>query len=520
MKRILILGSSGGNLYNLGGKDPKSLLEAVVRQVQSTTETEIAAIQFVAVDASLDFAKPTTAAHLWSWNGQEPVIIAEGTLKEIDKVAKEHDQKMADLIDSNQVDGLILMSADPAGTNKKAITAAIKHHIIAAGTGGTSMSNAQKMGLDVVAVSGTTGTTNETRAVSAMFALTKKWQIKYSPLIGGTDKNNNGASQNIWQNISLRGILMACLPAFITMAITLLISKIPGIPKSTNALFDIMLNGLPVIISAVAAKQISGLNDIAICAGVIAGLFSTKGGLIGGIICGIMAGILVSVIFKKCLQWHFPGTTANICAGSFAGLISGLTGYYLIAHLSAKLGDFLQFILNTAIAINPILAGAVAGFIIFPAILTGCYHAIFLPLIMLQMSKYGSSFLGAIDMCSLIMVATGINLANVLYPQKPSDRALAVPGLFINLLFGTYAESVYPFILSNKLEMIGTLICSTLAGCVVGLFNVSGTAYVPSFLGPAMSNNWLGFLLAMLTGIVSAFIMVLLINKLEKGKLS
>lgn len=119
MKRILILGSSGGNLYNLGGKDPKSLLEAVVRQVQSTTETEIAAIQFVAVDASLDFAKPTTAAHLWSWNGQEPVIIAEGTLKEIDKVAQEHDQKMADLIDSNQVDGLILMSADPAERIKR-----------------------------------------------------------------------------------------------------------------------------------------------------------------------------------------------------------------------------------------------------------------------------------------------------------------------------------------------------------------------------------------------------------------
>lgn len=33
-KKVAILGSSGGNLYNLGGKDPASLLGEMVRQIK------------------------------------------------------------------------------------------------------------------------------------------------------------------------------------------------------------------------------------------------------------------------------------------------------------------------------------------------------------------------------------------------------------------------------------------------------------------------------------------------------
>lgn len=510
-KHIAILGSSGGNLYTMGGKDPASLLAETIKQINAA-DADVATIQFMGVDASLDFAKPTTSAHLWGYDGSQPVIIAEGTLAEMDKAAKANDAKVAALINAGQVDGLILMSADPTGNNRQAIQAAIAHDVIAAGTGGTSMANAQEAGLKVVAVSGTTGTNNQTRAVSAMYALCKAWGQKFHPQIGGGTTQQNGS---VWHNISLRGILMAALPAFITMAITLLIAKIPGMPKSTSKLFDVVMNGLPVIIAGVAAKQISGLGEVAICAGVIAGLFSTNGGLIGGIICGIMAGVLVRLLFDKCLQWHFPGTTANIVAGAGAGLISGLIGYYLVAGLAEKLGNLLEMLINGAIAINPIVAGAVGGLLIWPALMIGGYHAVFLPIIMLQMSKYGNSFLGSIDMCGLVMVAAGINLASVLFPRHPSDRALAAPGLAINLLFGTYVESVYPFVFANKLTFAGMMIASTVSGAVVGMFDARGTAYVPAFLGPAMSNNWLGFAISMLVAMALGFTFTFMANKLQ-----
>lgn len=35
MKKIVILGSSGGNLYNLGGADPEKLLSEIYTQCQS-----------------------------------------------------------------------------------------------------------------------------------------------------------------------------------------------------------------------------------------------------------------------------------------------------------------------------------------------------------------------------------------------------------------------------------------------------------------------------------------------------
>ena len=51
-KAAAILGSSGGNLYNLGGKDPESLLGEMVRQIKAAG-IQLAAIQFIAAEASM-----------------------------------------------------------------------------------------------------------------------------------------------------------------------------------------------------------------------------------------------------------------------------------------------------------------------------------------------------------------------------------------------------------------------------------------------------------------------------------
>lgn len=511
---MAILGSSGGNLYTLGGKDPHSLLGETVKQIQAAQNVSVSFIQFVGVEASLDFAKETTPAHLWGWDGSKPIIIANGTLKEINEKAKKQDVELAKMIFDGEVDGLFLASADPKGANKKAIDAAIEKHIIAAGTGGTSMADAQAKGLNVVAVSGTTGTNNQTRAVSAMYAMSKEWGVKYSPIIGNSESSDE--SGNVFSNISLRGILMAALPGFIAMALTLLISKIPGVPGGEQ-LFNTMLDGLPIVIAGVAAKQVSKMDEVAVCAGVIGGLLSVKGGLIGGIIAGILAGILVNYLLKKAIIWHFPGTTANIFAGGFAGLISGLLGYFAIAPVSKIVGNGIQHAISWALDVSPILCGLIAGILIWPAIMMGVYHAAILPLIMLEMSEYGNSFLGTVDMCSLIMVATGINLAMILTSKDKNNKALAIPSLGINFFFGTYAESIYPFIFSNKFLFAGTIISAGAAGTVAGIFNVRGTAYVPAFLGPTLSNNWFGFLMTMLSGVVVSFILTFIVNRTGLG---
>lgn len=513
-KRIAVLGSSGGNLYNLGGKDPQKLLEEMVRQIKAAG-LEVAAIQFIAANASMDQVKSTTKANLWTFDGNDLVIDFSGTLEQVNEQAEAKDQEIGKLIVEGKIDGLILVSADPESINREAIKEAANTKIPTVGTGGTSMAKVQSLGLNVVAVSGTTGTTNRTRAIANVSALTKHWNLKYRPAIGTQDDVK--VSGNILSRINFRGIMIASLPGFIAMALTLALGKIPAL-SSFSKIFDLMIGALPVIVAAVAAKQVSGLNEVAIIAGVVAGTLSAGGGIIGGIVGGIIAGILVQLLLVKCFEWRFPATTANIVAGGISGLVGGLFVYFLLAPIALSAGNGIRTLIDSALQFSPILSGAIAGLLIWPAIIFGVYHAAILPIVLLEMEMVGNSFLGAIDMCGLVMVSAGITLANVIYPRIRGESAMATPGFLINIGFGTFVEAAYPFMFSDKIVFLGALISSAISGAVVGIFNVRGTAYVPSVLAPSLSNNSTGFIISMLIAMGCAFVFTLAANRIYKTK--
>jgi fructose-specific phosphotransferase system IIC component len=518
MKKIAILGSSGGNLYNLGGKEPLKLLGEIEVQGKSA-DIEIAEIQFIGAKASMDNANEKTPSKLYTWNLSEKKIIfsEEKTLKEINEMAISKDLAIAEKIRNGEIEGLVLMSSDPKNANKHSIKAAIEKKIPIVGTGGTSMATIQSLGGNVISTSGTTGTTNRTRAVASIQALSKYWGIKYKPTIGSSKENNSNVDENIFQRISFRGIMMAALPGFIAMAIVLALSKVPAL-SSLGEAFDILIQGLPVVVAAIAAKQVSGLDEVGIVAGVVAGMLSSKGGLIGGLIGGVLAGIFAVYLIRLTLSLNFPGTTSNIVSGGLSGLAAGLIVFYLISPITLKLGNGIRFLIEAAIGFNPILAGGIAGLLIWPAIIGGVYHAAILPIVLLEMETTGASFLGAIDMTALVMVSAGITLANILFPKQKSESAIAAPGFFINIAFGTFVEAAYPFMFSDKIVFIGAMVSAALSGISVGLFDLKGTAYVPSITAPALSNNPSGFLISMLVGLVSSFLITVFANKIGKNK--
>ena len=166
------------------------------------------------------------------------------------------------------------------------------------------------------------------------------------------------------------------------------------------------------------------------------------------------------------------------------------------------------------------LAGGLAGLLIWPAIIGGVYHAAILPIVLLEMEASGYSFLGAIDMTGLVMVSAGITLANVLFPRQKSDASAALPGFIINMGFGTFVEAAYPFMFSSKLVFGSAIVASTVSGIFVGLFGVKGTAYVPSFSAPFLANEGKGlqFAICMLIALVVAFVLTVLSNRIEKKK--
>lgn len=517
-RQIAIIGSSGGNLFNLGGKDPRRLLNEILIQMESTG-LSCTALQFIAADASMDTAKPSTRAVLYTWSVSkgEPVISAEGTLQEMNAAAGRLDRVIAEQIELGEIDGIIAMSPDPEGCNRHAFEAAAVHKLPVVGTGGTSMALLKSRGVQVISASGTTGTTNRTRAVAFVTSLCKHWRISYRPVIGGGYSSlPDGAKGSLspWKRVNLRGIMMASLPGFIGMALILALSKIPGL-SSLGPVFDLMVKALPVILAVIAAKQISELDEVSIVAGIIAGVLSVEGGIIGGMIGGIGAGIIVHYVFRKCIEWRFPATTVNIVAGGVSGLIAGLFVYFLLAPVALAAGEGVRTLIESLVSWSPAIAGLIAGLLIWPAIIGGVYHAAILPIVLLEMELTSNSFLGAVDMVGLVMVSAGITLANIIAPRDKGEAAVAAPGFAINMGFGTFVEAAYPFMFSNRLVFGGAILSAGVGGLLVGMFGVRGTAYVPSFLGPVTSNNTAGFLISMTASLLMSFLITFFINKLS-----
>ena len=516
MKKIAVIGSSGGNLYRQGGDNPKAMLNEIKIQADSAG-MEIAFVQFIGIEGSMDGADDDAPAKLYVLSGETVEIVSEGNLIGINREAKGYDEKLAAMIENDEIDGLIILSCDPQNVNNKSLAAAAEKKIPVAGTGGTSVAGAQSMGCNVVSASGTTGTTNRTRAIAFVSAFAKEWKIKYNPIIGSSGgKVQEG---NVWKRINLRGIMMTSLPGFIAMALCLALGKIPAF-SVLEEVFNTLVGIIPVILAAIAAKQVSGLDEVGVVAGIIAGTMSTDGGLIGGLAAGILAGILAYYIIKFCLGHKFPGTTANICAGGLAGLAAGFVGMFLIAPVALWLGNGIKSIIDMALAFNPILAGAVAGFAIWFAIMGGVYHAAILPIVLLEMETTGNSFLGAIDMCGLVLGCAGILLANIVKPRAKGDVAASVPGLCINLFFGTFVEAAYPFMFSSKKVFASGILSATISGAFVGALGVKCTAYVPTFIAPTLANEGKGFamVICMLVAIGTAFVFTLLSNISEIKK--
>ena len=260
---------------------------------------EVAYIQFIGTNTTMDNISMDAKARLWTLDGENSVKCSEEmTLQEINGLSRKNDEELARLIREDKIDGIMLMSCDPKGANKEALKAAAEKKIPLAGTGGTSMANTQSMGCRVIAASGTTGTTNRTRAILAVSAFSKEWKLKYSPIIGssGSSKVQEGS---VWKRINFRGIMMASMPGFIAMALCLALSKIPGL-AGLEDIFNTLVGFLPIVLAAIAAKQISGLDEVGIVAGIVGGALSVDGGIIGGLVVGIIAGILAYYIITLC----------------------------------------------------------------------------------------------------------------------------------------------------------------------------------------------------------------------------
>jgi hypothetical protein len=374
------------------------------------------------------------------------------------------------------------------------------------------MGEVKARGANVISFSGTTGTTNLTRAVSFTMALSQYWKHNYRM---SSEQQGNGGLASLWKKVKISGIMTASLPGFIAVSLLLSIMKFPYLIGLQETLQTLSLIP-PVILAVIAAKKVSDLGEISLIAGVISGLLSVPGGIIGAIIGGIGAGFIATYLFRLCTLWKLPATTVNIISGGVAGIVPGLIVFYILAPYAFIVGEGIRYALDSLLHFNPAIIGLSFGLLMWPAIMRGgMYHIIVLPLILLEMEKYGYSYFGALDMAGLVMVSAGILLAQIVVATGLKDRDAAKRPFWMNIGFGTFVEASYPYMRENKIVYAGAILSSGLAGLFIGILNLKATAYVPFYISMLLSNNGLRFLAVMTVVLATSFCVTLGSNLLS-----
>jgi hypothetical protein len=148
----------------------------------------------------------------------------------------------------------------------------------------------------------------------------------------------------------------------------------------------------------------------------------------------------------------------------------------------------------------------------WPLILRGLYHTVIIPLMVIELSRHGLSFLATMDVVGLVVAAAGVAAAYAWLPRSSADRRAALHTLRVTLWFGTYVEGVYPFFEADRRVLYVAGLASTIGGAIAGLTAARSVSYVPPWLIPFIGSSALGLLGALLACFAFSFVVTSVLN--------
>lgn len=509
MKRVALVGSSGGNLRNIGGGNPPELIGQVKAQL-AAAGIALTAVIFVSADRSLDVEEGASAA-LWLLRDGEPRAVLTGSLDDVNARAQTEDEELAETIMAGGLDGVILVSAEPAGVNKASVSAVAARDLPASGSGGTCVATAEAGGVRFVASSGTMGTTNVTRAITYTAGLAREWHLTYRP----ASAEGESSAISVWQRFDPRPVLSDALPALIPIGVVLGFSR--HLPASiATEIHGPLLRAIPVVIAVYAAARVSRLGLAGVAGGLIAGVIAQRGGLISALAAGFGAAALGNWLIIKAAQLQWPATMANIIASGGAGVLAGLGAGYALAVPSRAVDHYVALGIDRGLQSYGLWIGLLVGALMWPLMLKGLYHTIIIPLMVVEMEQRGVSFLATMDVIGLVVAAAGIAAANVWLPRVAAHRRAALHTLRITLWFGDYVEGVYPFFEADRRILFVAVGAATATGAIAGSTSARSVSYIPPWLAPVIGSSAIGLTVALLACFVVAFAATCILNGLAR----
>jgi hypothetical protein len=528
---VALIGSSGGGAATLGHTEPVLLLQTIhkeLRKIDGADGIKIALFVSMHGGKGLDTSiEEVDIATLYSVQLSEVPneqcsirAVKTGTLQSVNKIVKEMDADIAKAIEDNKIKGLICISCDP-NLHSDTLRMAASMHIPVTGSGGTSISAATTMfGITLVGNSGgSVATTSYTRAVSYTHALATAWSSTYRPF-------DSSFTTPQW-----RSVLNACLPAFWGVTLLCRASEL-YFGSFTPPQYDLTVEHrmvemmrshvLPFVCCVIMATSTAPQHgSTAVMAACIAGVVCANT-VLGGLLTGWIISVLIGRVLYTCICLGTPATMTNLIAGGGVGIVVAITMAPVLPYL-AKLSQYIRLALHIAMSGQVPGLGFVIGCMFCYGSKVGYYHAIGLPVILIEMERGYASLFGSIDECTLVLVSAGICLGNLILPRHldVADAELCKRGIRINLLFGDFIEAAYPFMeQSNIINFTGYLASGLSTELLTGQhpLNVLSMAYLPLPVSIWLAFDRRRIALAYLTALVVSFLGTVISNAVTRVK--
>ncbi|CAB9508598.1 phosphotransferase system component [Seminavis robusta] len=270
------------------------------------------------------------------------------------------------------------------------------------------------------------------------------------------------------------------------------------------------------------------------------------------LLAGMLAGYLVArwqepVLIHCVLIHNVPATMTNLLAKGGVGAVIAAVPLP-VAPLLQSITALMRYAIECSVSMTTMqvqllpssnmtdksLGAFLWGCLCCYGSKVGWYHALFLPLILVEMELGEASCLGAIDELTLVLVCAGICAANLVSAcwliTKPAfltdaNRALCWRAVRINLLYGDFVEASYPEMEQNVLVNISGYDASGLSSALLVALSSSdeeeglpkSLAYLPWPVAVLLSGtDWRPMVVASMVAFGIPFIATLLNDILFK----
>lgn len=196
----------------------------------------------------------------------------------------------------------------------------------------------------------------------------------------------------------------------------------------------------------------------------------------------------VAVPLEKFLNKFIPDVVKTFVVPAIVLIICVPLGFCLIGPAANALGEAMNSIIQGAYDFNPIVAGALIGFLWQLLVMVGCHMIVVLPIMMGLMAGVAQPLMAALSFPSFVQ--TGAVLAIWLKTKNAKLKNIALPA-WISGIFGVTEPAIYGVTLPNGKQFILTCVGSGVIGALamalgVSAYNMGGMGVfaLPSMISP------------------------------------